>query len=110
MRLYRDRTGRPQLEPKRRQCRSRTGALQLNRTAGPVPLHPRILLECAIVADSLAHRADLIGHRLVDQRLGPAPGRLTRAPATERLVSPRVTWPARLGSKVPGRGKFWAAR
>ena len=25
-------------------------------------------------------------------------GTLTRAPATERLVSPRLTWPLRLGS------------
>ena len=45
------------------------GALQRDRAAGFGPLRPRVLLERRIVAHPRLHGGDLIGDRLVDQRL-----------------------------------------
>ena len=51
LRLRRDRAGRLHLQPERRQRRAGAGALQRYRAAGLGPLHARVLLEAAIVAD-----------------------------------------------------------
>ena len=104
-RLRRDRAGRLQLQPQRRQRRGRAGALQRNRAAGLGPLRPRIVLEGRIVADPRLHRVELVGDRLVDHRLDLRRHVDARARHRKAGVA-QIDLRRQIGLDAPGGGKL----
>ncbi len=106
MRLHRDRAGRPQLQPKRRQGRSRRRRLAAESSGRPWPIVPA---HCARMRDrcgfAAAGRADLIGDGLVDQRLDLRRDVDARAGHRKAGVAERDLG-GQIGLEVPGRGEL----
>ena len=105
-RLHRDRAGRPQLEPERRQRSKSRRCLAAGSSGRPWPIAPA---RSARSVGSLRIRADtasICSPTVLSITGLTCAGTLTRAPATERLVSPRLTCAGEIGLEVPGRGEF----
>ena len=106
LRLRRDRAGRLQFQPQRRQSTTWRRCLAAGSSGRPWPIAPARSARRWDRCGSVACTALIWSATVLSISGLTCAGTLTRAPATERLVSPRLTCARQIRLDVPGRGEL----